>query len=375
MEWQNLRPALARAARLAFLTCALAALALSAPVAPRLGTAAFAQGERFEGQWLVEYKTDEGKTSLTLNYRDDRRGEDGRRHDSFWNTTRNVAPESLQGLTREQAFSANGTNVRFELKRDAGTFACEGWFRNGNGSGHFTFVPDQGFAAELSRRGVVGTPDTRQLFRLAMAEVGLALLDELKSAGYERPTLEQLVRMGEHGVRADYVRGLTGLGYRLGSVDALVRMRDHGVSLEYIGELRDAGFRDLAAEELVRTRDHGVSASFIRELRAAGFETPALDGLIRVRDHGVTPDFIKELRREGYDSLTLEELIRTRDHGVTVEFIRELQDLGYSHLQLEQLIRMRDHGVTPSFIRTVKSRGGNAPTVDELIYMRDRGSY
>jgi hypothetical protein len=375
MEWQNLRPALAGAARLALVTCALAALLLSAPNVQRLTPAAFAQAERFEGQWLVEYRTEEGKTSLSLNYREDRRGEDGRRHEgfSFWNTTRNVAPESLQGLTREQALSASGTNVRFELRRDAGTFACEGWFRQGNGSGHFNFIPDPGFAAELSRRGV-GTPDTRQLFRLAMAEVGLALLDQLKAAGYEQPTLDQLVRMGEHGVREDYVRGLKDLGYRLGNIDALVRMRDHGVSLEYIGGLRDAGFGDLRAEELVRTRDHGVTPSFIRELRAAGFETPTLEGLIRVRDHGVTPDFIKGLRAEGYDSLSLEQLVRVRDHGVTVEFIRALRDLGYARLQTEQLIRLRDHGVTPDFIRTVKSRG-TSPTVEELIYMRDRGSY
>ena len=49
MEWQNLRPARARAARLAFLTCALAALALSAPLAQRLAPGASAQGERFGG--------------------------------------------------------------------------------------------------------------------------------------------------------------------------------------------------------------------------------------------------------------------------------------------------------------------------------------
>lgn len=373
MEWQNLRPARARAARLAFLTCALAALALSAPLARRLTPGASAQAERFEGQWLVEYRTDEGKTSLTLRYNESRRGEDGRLHQSNWSTTRNVAPESLQGLTREQALSASGTQVRFDLRRDAGTFACEGWFRQGNGSGHFNFAPDPGFAAELARRGV-GTPDTRQLFRLAMAEVGLALLDELKSAGYALPTIDQLARMGDHGVREDYVRGLKELGYRLGTIESLVRMRDHGVSLEYIGELRAAGFHDLTAETLVRTRDHGVTPSFIREVRAAGFETPTLEGLIRVRDHGVTADFIKAMRAEGYDSLTLEQLVRVRDHGVTVKFIRELHDLGYSHLPIESLVRMRDHGVNPDFIRRVKSRG-TSPTVEELIHMKNRGSY
>ena len=344
MEWQHLRPARARAARLVFLTCALAALVLSAPPAQRLAPGASAQGERFEGQWLVEYRTREGKTSLTLRYRGGRRGAEDRRHEGYGDTTRNVAPESLRGLTPGQADSASGTNVRFDVPREAGTFACEGWFRQGSGSGHFNFVPDPGFAAELSRRGV-GTPDTWQLFRLALADVGLALLDELKSAGYEQPTLDQLVRMGDHGVRVDYVRGLRELGYRLGTVESLVRMRDHGVSLEYIAELRDAGFGDLAAEALVRTRDHGV-----------------------------TSDFVKAMRAEGYDALSLEQLVKARDHGVTVGFIRELHDLGYTRLPVESLIRLRDHGVSIDFVRRAKS-GGSAPTVEELIRMKDRGSY
>ena len=323
-------------------TFALAALALCALLA---GRAAFAQEQRFEGQWLVDYRTDEGKTSLALHYQENKLASDGRRHRSNWNETRNVAPETLQGLTREQALSAAGAGVRFEIRRDAGTFVCEGWFRQGKGSGHFSFVPNQGFAAELSRRGA-GAPDTRDLFRLAMADSGLALLEELRSAGYPQPTVAQLVRMGEHGVREEYVRGLKELGYRLAGVDSLVRMRDHGVTPDFIRGLRDAGFDRLPAETLVRTRNHGVTPSFIREIRA-----------------------------EGYESLSLEQFIRLRNHGVTAEFIRDLRDLGYSHLQLEQLVRLRNHGVTPDFIRRAQSRGGATPTVEELIRMRNSGSY
>ncbi len=167
MKWQNDRRARVRAATLSAsvsVACALAALALYALLPARAGaqSGSDAQG-RFEGQWLVEYMTDEGKTSLTLRHRSERRGADGSHHLNEWNTTRNIEPRELRGLAREQALSDAGTNVRFELRREAGTFACEGWFRQGSGSGHFAFVPDQGFASELSRRGV-GTPDARQMF-------------------------------------------------------------------------------------------------------------------------------------------------------------------------------------------------------------------
>ena len=378
MKWQNNRRAAESVVPLR-VACALAALALSsallaACVGTRAQAGAAAAQERFEGQWLVEYKTDEGKTSLTLRHKESRQGKDGGRHESDWNTTRNIEPDELRGLTREQVFSDNGTNVRFDLRRDAGTFACEGWFRRGSGSGHFTFVPDQGFAAELSRRGV-GSPTDRQLFSLAMANAGLALLDELSAQGYERPTVEGLVRMGEHGVHADYVRGMGAAGYRLRTIEALVRMRDHGVGPDYVRELRGYGYQDLSAEELLRARDHGVTAGFIRELQGAGYKAPALEGLIRIRDHGVSAGYIKALRDEGYDSIALEELVRMRDHGVSAEFVSELKGLGYTRLSTDDLVRMRDHGVTADFIRRVISRRSGPPTIEELIDMKNRGSY
>jgi hypothetical protein len=382
MEWQNRRRALARGhvtRRLAGAAFALSALALAALLTgcfahATVTTASAAQSQDLTGQWLVEYRTDEGKTSLTLRHSERRRDASGGEHSSDWNTTRNVAAESLRGLTPEQANSAAGTNVRFEIRRDAGTFVCEGWFKQGKGSGHFNFVPDQGFASELTRRGV-GTPDTRQLFALAAADVGLDLLDELKTQGYDRPTVEEFVRMGDHGVRADYVKGLLALGYRLGTVEELVRMRDHGVSLDYIRSMRGAGFNDLTAAQLVRARDHGVGPDFIREIQAAGFQADSLDGLVRIRDHGVSAGFIKSMRAEGYDSLTLEQLVRMRDHGVTTEYVRELRDLGYTRLPAETLVRMRDHGVTPDFVRQAKSRASATLTPDALIRMRDSGSY
>jgi hypothetical protein len=385
MLLQNRRRAAGLAAHLsktARVACALAGVALlSAMLLACAGSRGLtdsayvsAAQERFEGQWLVEYKTDEGKTSLTLRHRESKRDADGRRHAGEWNTTRNIDPTILRGLTREQALSNEGTNVRFDIRREAGTFACEGWFKRGSGSGHFTFVPEQGFAAELSRRGV-GTPNVRQLFSLALEDVGLALLDELNTQGYERPNVEQLVRMGEHDVTAEYVRGMGAAGYRLRSIETLVKMRDHDVTPEYVRELRQYGYADIAAEELLRARDHDITSEFISELQGAGYKSASLEGLIRVRDHDVDADYIKALRDAGYTSLALEELVRMRDHDVTSEFVVELKGLGYTRLSSDQLVRMRDHDVTTDFIRRVISRRSAAPTVEELIDLKNHDSY
>lgn len=364
-----------------WLLIAIATLALACVPASRttVTTAAVTTAqERFEGQWLVEYAPDtEGRVHLTLSYQERRERKDGAKSEGYsnWNSSFRIEPQKLDGLGREQAMSSSGTNVRFQLRRDAGSLDCEGWFREGKGSGHYRFVPNPNFASELRSRGIEGTPTTRQLFRMALADAGLALVDELKAQGYETPNFDQLIKMGDHGVRLDYVKGLKEYGYKLGSIDALIKMRDHGVSTTYIKEMRDFGFKNLTAEELVRARDHGVSAGFINELEAAGYASAAdsLEGLIRLRDHGVSGSFIREVREEGYTGLPLEQLVRMKDHGVSTSFIKELKELGYANLSVEQLVRMKDHGVNTTFIRRVKTDRGTTPAVEELIRLRNQG--
>jgi uncharacterized protein (UPF0335 family) len=141
--------------------------------------------------------------------------------------------------------------VRFQLKRDAGTFNFEGWFKEGNGSGHFTFAPSSSFAADLNRLGF-GQANGEQLQSLAMSDVGFAYINELKAQGYDTATIDQLVRMGNHGVRIDYLQGLKSLGYNVKTTDLIVRMKDHGVSMNFIRELSALGYSNLPKSSFER---------------------------------------------------------------------------------------------------------------------------
>ena len=85
-------------------------------------------------QWLIEFRTGEDKVQMTFRY------SAPHKNDSGWSSSNHsflISPDQLQGLTRAQAMSS-GTHVQFQLKRDAGTFNCDGWFKDGNGAGHFT---------------------------------------------------------------------------------------------------------------------------------------------------------------------------------------------------------------------------------------------
>jgi len=117
----------------------------------------------FAGQWLIEFKTGEDKVQISLRYQRESKNGFGFSNNSF-----NIAPGELQGLTREQAMSSAGGRVQFQLKRDAGTFNCEGWFKDGNGSGHFVFSPNPAYAAELKKQGY-GAPSAEQQFSMSVS--------------------------------------------------------------------------------------------------------------------------------------------------------------------------------------------------------------
>src|SRR5688500_6093184 len=118
-----------------------------------------------------------------MHYRRDR--ENGRSNQR--STDLEIALDQLTGLTRDQIMSSAGNVVRFQLKRDAGTFNFEGWFKDGNGSGHFTFGPSSSFAGDLSRLGF-GTANDEQLQALAMSDVGSAYINELRAQSYASTT-------------------------------------------------------------------------------------------------------------------------------------------------------------------------------------------
>ncbi len=306
---------------------------------PALAVTYFSPQETTVNQWLIEPRQNDGKLQLSLRMRSERDGRSSNNHVGF-----GVALDQLTGLTREQMMSSAGTTVRFEMKRDAGTFHFEGWFKEGNGSGHFTFTPNSSFAADLSRQGFTGNASADQLQSLAMSDVGSAFINELKAQGYDTATVEQLVKMGNHGVRLEYLQGLKSLGYSVKTTDLVVRMKDHGVSLAFIKDLTALGYANLTTDELVKAKDHGVTPKFITEISELGYKGLLLDELRRMKDHGVNANFIKELKDLGYTNLTLQQLVRLKDHGVNAGYIRRMKEKGYGELSIEEYIRLKNRG-------------------------------
>lgn len=256
------------------------------------------------GAWAIRSSRDAGNT---VNF-EVLISEPGGGHSSWGN---DIDLSRLRGLSRSALFSS-GSNVEFDVVRDAGTLHCAGHAALGSGGGTFTYAPNPSFAAELARRGV-SRPNGDEQLRMTLSDVPLSFVDTLRSYHYSVTSPEELIRMTDHGVDSKYVTSIETAGYHVESAEDLVRMVDHGVTQSFIESMRGIGYRP-SADELVRMVDHGVTAEFAQGMIAMGYH-PSVDQLVRLVDHGVTIDFVKHLKSRGY-SANVEQLIRLRDAGI-----------------------------------------------------------
>ncbi len=250
---------------------------------------------------------------------------------------------AFTGLDLDQVESETQVPVRFELRREAGTVSFDGHFRNGKGTGEFSFTPQKGFLRTLD---------------------GLGLEIDTRKHG----ELEELYQLTLFDVSSDFIRSMQRIGYEEG-LERYKEFRIFRVDPDYVREMAAVGFARLSASKLVETRIHGATPEYIREMRAHG-EDLTLDEYIQSRIFQVTPEFASEMSRAGYPNLGRDVLVQFKIHGVTPEFVRDLREIGYSRIPAQKLVEMRIHGVTPEFIREVEAAGYRKVPIDKLVQMR-----
>jgi beta-lactamase regulating signal transducer with metallopeptidase domain len=142
---------------------------------------------------------------------------------------------------------------------------------------------------------------------------------------------------------------------------------------EFLDALAAAGYRGLSVDELIKLRDHGVDGPFIVAMNAFAYRRLSPDELITLRDHGIDPHFVEVLRRGGYPVSSPDALVRLADHGVSADYVAAMT-AAIGRLSADDLVRLADHGVDAAFVARVRNYFANrTPTIDELIKMRDSG--
>ncbi len=262
------------------------------------GGSGYGTAKARHGDWTATRRGDRVDLETTVRWKSG-----GESH--LWQVRETYETKDLVGL-------AAGTDVRFELRREAGTFLFAGRFAGAKGSGSFTFQPDAAYLREMTALGYSVDPD-RQM-ELAIHDVSAAFAREIRSLGFTDTTFDQLTQLRIQGVTVDYARDLRGLVLPGLSVDQLIQMKIQGVSPPWVRELNAAGYRDLTADQLVQLKIQGVSAAWVQGLGYDGRLDLSADELVQLKIQGVDGPFVREAVRR-YGKLSADELVRLKLNG------------------------------------------------------------
>lgn len=288
------------------------------------------------GEWLAEFnRKNADEVQFTVIRRSARGGHS--------NSSNGVPLAELQGLTRQQAFGTQ-TEVNFRLAREAGTFQCEGVFREGRGAGHWTLTPNQSFISAMQSRGYERLSED-DLFSAALFDINIKTIEDLKAAGYDRLSFKELVEASIFNVTGEFAREMRAAGFENLSIKQLVEARIFKVDSQYVREVQGMGFGPQPLKKLVEMRIFKITPEFIREMRSMGFENLSLKELMDFSVHKVTPEFVNGIKAEGFSSISTREAVNLKIHGVDREFIRRVKAKGFNNISLNKLVELRIHRI------------------------------
>lgn len=207
----------------------------------------------------------------------------------------------LAGLQPAALTSASTTPVNFDLRREAGTIAFEGTFRDGYGAGRFTFEPDRSFVDSLRGMGLQiepkeGRSEEEELLVLAVVDATRAYIRSTREL-FPEASLREIRNARAVGVDANVIHSIRS-SIPVESLREATNLTAVGVTPEYLSGMRAAGVKITSAREATQLRAVGVTADFVARMAAAGFANLSARDLTRLAATGVDPEFARLMKKQ-----------------------------------------------------------------------------
>lgn len=378
--------------------------------------------------------------------------------DHNWNyNSFNIAMKDLSSIPRKQKGD-------FTLTRDAGTILFNGKFDGDEGLGRFKLKPNKAYIDLLQKEGIeqieihelldllltnvqkdyleklheYGFTATKvhdlsalrffggdendmrfwrslyknltigDLTHIKIIKLDSTFVNEMRKAGYENLTLQQLTSFKSQGITIDYIRsivsarkigrqsgdttnllpaadellsaryakvdstylrGLINAGYNL-TGSQLHSFKVYNVTLGYLDSLKTMGYSNLSFATMIGLRSQNITVDFIKQYRAIGFNEIPADYLSSFKRQDISPEFIKSYQGMGYKDIKASELVLIKTRGVTPDYIKSLQSLGYKNIEIADVISMKHENITPGFIKGFNDLGFSNIPIKDLILLK-----
>ncbi len=207
---------------------------------------ALVYGQTQNGEWTLSRSAVPGKIHFSMQSARD--GGHSFSTSSDWNVS------ELQGL---DLTSPGKHDVHFTIARDAGNVEGEGFVRDDEGAGLFTFRANPQYSREMEALGFPGITDEKQM-AFALHDVSLAYAREMKGLNLQGLDTNKLLACRIFHVDAAFVKELRAVGVNVPEAGKLIAFRIHRITPEYVEKLRAHGMQNLTADQLVRLRIYGI---------------------------------------------------------------------------------------------------------------------
>ncbi len=205
-------------------------------------------------------------------------------------------------------------DVTFHITRDAGRFDCEGYLKDAEGAGLFTFTANPQYPKDMQALGFTGIDEEKQ-FAMAVTDVTVDYARQMKRENLANLDTDKLIAFRIFRVESQFIHALRAEGLTARDADKLIAFRVHAVTPELARAMRDAGI-EASEDKLIAFRVHGVTPEFIARVRELGYENLDSNQLVAMRVHGVTPEFITRMKARGIKDLSIEKMVSLRIHGI-----------------------------------------------------------
>jgi hypothetical protein len=172
--------------------------------------------------------------------------------------------------------------------------------------------------------------------------------------------------------RNSFLGALVAAGYTNLSVDDIIRMRDAGINADFLRGIAEAGWGKPSPQELIELHQHGVTPQYIRRVKAAGLTNLNLHDVTNLANHGVRPELVEEIQKNGFGPYNAAQWIEFSNAGVHIELFRALKESGFGSVTPSEILEAAHTGLQARDLREAKHYGPNL-TLQQVMKLKRAG--
>jgi len=285
--------------------------------------------------------------------------------------------KSLQQQGVEEADKRKISFFSLNIKKDYVVMVQRSGFPHITGRELLSFAAmhiDQEFLQYWKGSGLVDADDPRTLVSIKSMQIDKGYIEELKAAGYDHLTKQQLFSLKSQHIDGAYIRAMgRGKNNEPIPVQELVSYKAMKIDSGYINSLRKVGYTNLERHDITSLYSMHVTADFIKGFQDIGYTDIPVREIISLKSMGITPEFAKGFRAMGLKELQPRELSQLKAMNITPEFVKGFRDIGYEDITPSRLGSLKSMNITPEFVGEFKKIGFDNVPLNMLPSLKSMG--